>query len=160
MTVTQAESDQPALGPDGQLLDASKITWHHDPDDPHPIQSTSGVQEGGVFHISHFSDNSFSCQVKWVNARAQSVPPLAHDLQRLSLLRSSMRMGWLVAALFYPEMRKRLLNESDPPLTIPFKLIRIWKIKLSLYRFLRAEAMTTHQTQTGMRLKSQMKRYS
>jgi hypothetical protein len=69
-------------------------------------------------------------------------------------------MGWLVAALFYPEMRKRLLNESDPPLTIPFKLIWIWKIKLSLYRFLRAEAMTTHQTQTGMRLKSQMKRYS
>jgi hypothetical protein len=64
MTVTQAESDQPALGPDGQLLDASKITWHHDLDDPHPIQSTSGVQEGGVFHVSHFSDNSFSCQVK------------------------------------------------------------------------------------------------
>ena len=43
--MTQAElADQPALGPDRQLLDASKITWHHDPDDPHPIQSTSGVQ--------------------------------------------------------------------------------------------------------------------
>ncbi|KAH9016083.1 hypothetical protein EDB84DRAFT_1277063 [Lactarius hengduanensis] len=32
-------TDQPALGPDGQLLDASKIVWHHDPDDPHPIGS-------------------------------------------------------------------------------------------------------------------------
>jgi hypothetical protein len=49
--MTQVESaDQPALGPDGQLLDASKITWHHDPDDPHPIQPTSGVQ--GVFNVT------------------------------------------------------------------------------------------------------------
>jgi hypothetical protein len=47
--MTQAESDQPALGPDGQLLDASKITWYNDPDDSHPIQPTSRpsmVQEG------------------------------------------------------------------------------------------------------------------
>jgi hypothetical protein len=29
---------QPALGPDGQLLDASKIDWYNDPDDAHPIQ--------------------------------------------------------------------------------------------------------------------------
>ena len=27
--------DQPALGPDGKLLDASQI---HDPDDPNPMQ--------------------------------------------------------------------------------------------------------------------------
>jgi hypothetical protein len=48
--MTQAESvDQPALGPDGQLLDASKIVWYNDPDDPQPIQSTSRVQEGDVF---------------------------------------------------------------------------------------------------------------
>jgi len=38
--MTQAEFDQPALGPDGQLLDASKLVWHHDPSDPHPIQPT------------------------------------------------------------------------------------------------------------------------
>ena len=31
-------ADQPALGPDGQLLDASKIVWYNDPDDNHPIQ--------------------------------------------------------------------------------------------------------------------------
>lgn len=30
--------DQPALGLDGQLLDASKIIWYNDPDDDHPIQ--------------------------------------------------------------------------------------------------------------------------
>lgn len=46
--MTQAESaDQPARGPDGQLLDASKITWYNDPDDAHPIQSTSRVQKVG-----------------------------------------------------------------------------------------------------------------
>jgi hypothetical protein len=46
--MTQAISaDQPARGPDGQLLDASKIEWYNDPDDPHPIQATtSRVQEG------------------------------------------------------------------------------------------------------------------
>ena len=53
--MTQAESvDQPALGPDGQLLDASKIVWYNDPDDPQPIQSTSRVQEGDVFHFTTF----------------------------------------------------------------------------------------------------------
>ena len=40
--MAQAESaDQPALGPDGQLRDASELTWHHDPADPNPIQPTS-----------------------------------------------------------------------------------------------------------------------
>ena len=29
--------DQCALGPDRQLLDESKIAWHHDPDDLTPI---------------------------------------------------------------------------------------------------------------------------
>ena len=54
--MTQADSaDQPALGPDGQLLDASKITWYNDPDDSHPIQSTSKVQEGAfTISLSHF----------------------------------------------------------------------------------------------------------
>ena len=50
--MNQAESDQPALGPDGQLVDASKIAWYNDPDDPHPIQPismTSEVQEGEAF---------------------------------------------------------------------------------------------------------------
>jgi hypothetical protein len=61
--MAQAESaDQAALGPDGQLLDASKITWYNDPDDSHPIQpvsTSSKVQEGKVelFHTfvtAHF----------------------------------------------------------------------------------------------------------
>jgi hypothetical protein len=57
--MAQVESaDQPALGPDGQLLDASRITWYNDPDDPHPIQSTSTssrVQEGKVLNFITFS---------------------------------------------------------------------------------------------------------
>jgi hypothetical protein len=57
--MAQAESsDQSALGPDGQLLDASRITWYNDPDDPNPIQSTSTssrVQEGKVLNFVTFS---------------------------------------------------------------------------------------------------------
>ena len=34
--------DQCALGPDRQLLDESKIVWHHDPDDPTPIAPVTG----------------------------------------------------------------------------------------------------------------------
>jgi len=33
-----SQADQPALGPDGKLLDASKIAWYNDPSNPHPIQ--------------------------------------------------------------------------------------------------------------------------
>jgi hypothetical protein len=32
-----SSSDQCALGPDGNLLDASEIVWQHDPDDPTPL---------------------------------------------------------------------------------------------------------------------------
>lgn len=45
-------SETCALGPDGQLLDASEITWFNDPDDAQPIQPTPptaptpSVQEG------------------------------------------------------------------------------------------------------------------
>jgi hypothetical protein len=43
--------DQPALGPDGQLLDASKIVWFNDPDDDHPIQPTSDTHRGTVTNL-------------------------------------------------------------------------------------------------------------
>ena len=36
---TSNMEDQPALGPDGKLLDALQIEWFHDPHDPHPMQS-------------------------------------------------------------------------------------------------------------------------
>ena len=39
-------ADQPAVGPDSQLLDASKIQWYNDPDDAQPIQPTSNMQTG------------------------------------------------------------------------------------------------------------------
>jgi hypothetical protein len=41
-------TDQCALGPDGKLLDASKIPWYDDPDDPQPIQPTPVVQGNKV----------------------------------------------------------------------------------------------------------------
>ncbi|KAF8472376.1 hypothetical protein DFH94DRAFT_696155 [Russula ochroleuca] len=57
-------TDQAALGPDGQLLDASKIAWFNDPDDPKPIQpcttamlSTSSVQ-GQCSHPVHITAGS------------------------------------------------------------------------------------------------------
>jgi hypothetical protein len=34
-------ADQPAQGPDGQLLDTLKIQWYNDPDDAHPIQQAA-----------------------------------------------------------------------------------------------------------------------
>jgi hypothetical protein len=34
-------SDQCAVGPDGNLLDASEIAWQHDPDDPTPLMAPS-----------------------------------------------------------------------------------------------------------------------
>jgi hypothetical protein len=44
-------ADQPARGPDGQLLDASKLMWYNDADDAHPIQPTSKMTYGIVFKI-------------------------------------------------------------------------------------------------------------
>jgi len=46
-------ADQPALGPDGHLLDATDIEWYNDPDDAQPIQPTPCMQEGAVFrHVT------------------------------------------------------------------------------------------------------------
>ena len=55
-----------------------------------------------LYHIS--DDNSCSCQVKSVNAHAQSAPLLVHDLQRPSLPRNSTNMGYLVVNSFVPVM--------------------------------------------------------
>jgi hypothetical protein len=39
-----ADPSQPALGPDGRLLDASEIKWYNDPDDTNPIQPQASEQ--------------------------------------------------------------------------------------------------------------------
>ena len=44
--------DQPALGPDGKLLDASQIVWIHNPDNPNPMQLITIPQ--GVIILSPF----------------------------------------------------------------------------------------------------------
>ena len=159
--MTQAElADQPAWGPDGQLLDASKITWYNDPDDPHPIQSVSGVQEGNVLIASLHLATIHSCQVESVNAHAQSVPLLVLDSQRPSLPRNSMRMEYLVVTSSCL-IRKCLLNASDlPPMSrMAMPLILIQKMRLMQILFPRVDAMTIHQTQVMMISKLGTARY-
>jgi len=51
-------ADQPALGQDGRLLDATEIEWYHDPDDAQPIPPSSHLQEGAVFKYMAFWDYS------------------------------------------------------------------------------------------------------
>ena len=82
MIMTQAESaDQPALGPDGQLLDASKITWYNDPDDSHPIQSASKVQEGAYNFIRFWATTYLlSGQVHQRSRRATAGTRLAEAI--------------------------------------------------------------------------------
>jgi hypothetical protein len=41
-------ADQPTRGPDGQLLNASKIPWYNDPDDAHPIQQAASKTQHGI----------------------------------------------------------------------------------------------------------------
>src|SRR5712672_2663174 len=129
--MTQAElADQPARGPDGQLLDALKITWYNNPDDPHPIQLASGVQEGNVLIASLHLATIHSCQVESVNTYAQSVPLLVLNSQRPSLPRNSMRMEYLVVTSSCL-MRKHLLNASNlPPMSrMAMPLILIQKMR-------------------------------
>lgn len=45
-------ADQSALGPDGQLLDATEIKWYNDPDDAQPIQPISSMQGTAFIHIT------------------------------------------------------------------------------------------------------------
>jgi hypothetical protein len=45
------DSDQPALGPDGQLLDATEIEWFNDPDDAQPI--SHGVRYRNIHNDIH-----------------------------------------------------------------------------------------------------------
>lgn len=54
-----ADPDQPAIGPDGQLLDASKMVWHNDPDDAKPIQPTPSGSTGTRFRLSVATTNTF-----------------------------------------------------------------------------------------------------
>jgi hypothetical protein len=44
--------DQPALGHNGQLLDASQIPWYNDPEDAHPIQTAPDMQRGIILSFN------------------------------------------------------------------------------------------------------------
>ena len=45
---TTSAGDQCALGPDGNLLDASEIVWVNDPDDPMPVERLEPNQQADV----------------------------------------------------------------------------------------------------------------
>jgi hypothetical protein len=65
-------ADQPALGPDGQLLDATEIEWYNDPNDAQPIQAIqpASCMQGATFlHITLTTTNTVFCQI---NAHVQS----------------------------------------------------------------------------------------
>ena len=114
--------------------------------------------------LSQFGSDSSSCdsfQIKLVNAHAQSVPLLVHDLRKPLLLRNSMRMESLVVALSYPVMRKHLLNASDILLMshAAKPSIAMQKTKPSQYLFPAVGAMTSHRTRLAMILKLGTKRY-
>ncbi len=49
---------QCALGPDGDLRDASEITWYHDIDDAHPISGPTTAQSVGHCpqHTAHLTE--------------------------------------------------------------------------------------------------------
>lgn len=163
--MTPTESDQPALGPDGKLLDASKITWYNDPDDSRPIQpttTTSGEREGEVFKLVPILQrlaDSFTSQVNLVSAPAQPVPQLVRDLQTPSPLRNSTSTGRRVVVLSNLVMRKHLLNAGDLPLMSlavvkPLKETPIRRTRPSQFPFRKAR-----RAQTAMDLKLETMRY-
>jgi len=69
-------ADQPTIGPDGQLLDASKIEWYNDPDDAHPIQLTSDMRQGLFLNHLHLKivAKVFTCCVRSVHTSNEGNP--------------------------------------------------------------------------------------
>jgi hypothetical protein len=55
--------DQPALGPDGRLRNASEIEWYNDPDDTHPIQTASHMQGSSFFLYIASADSAESTKL-------------------------------------------------------------------------------------------------
>jgi hypothetical protein len=77
LNIMADQPDQPALGPNGQLLDATEIEWHNDPDDPRPIQpapsGSTGARSpdfglGGLLLIHSFGQVSAHVQSEQLQA--------------------------------------------------------------------------------------------
>ena len=72
-------TDQPALGPEGQLLDATEIKWYNDLDDTQRIQHIQPTPSCTFISEYDFIDlgttNTFFCQV---NAHIQFKQLQAH----------------------------------------------------------------------------------
>jgi len=80
-------SDQAALGPNGQLLNASNIKWYNNPDDTQPIQVHSTMQEGIVSNLLYLvitdkESISFLCQCPcpaWATTSTQLAAAIAAE---------------------------------------------------------------------------------
>ena len=141
-------ADQPALGPDGQLLDATKIVWYNDPDDAQPIQPTvpTSSMEGAVFLlITLGTTNSVFFQV---NAHAQSErlqvhgwpqPLLRRNLMNLEIPFSHLPDASHTRALSNPGA---LSNASGLP-RMMMSIRLMWTTKTSLPLLSRMDQMAT-----------------
>ena len=67
-------SDNCAVGPDGQLLDASKITWYNDPDDDMPMALTTTLPSTVQGWPSVTTLNSFVTKVTPTTRRSARAP--------------------------------------------------------------------------------------
>ena len=67
-------SDNCAVGPDGQLLDASKITWYNDPDDDMPMAPTTTLPSTVQGRPSVTTLDSFVTKVAPATRRSARAP--------------------------------------------------------------------------------------
>jgi hypothetical protein len=47
-----SDPDQCAVGPDGKLLDADKMTWLNNPDDETPLPPVASTLNAGIWMVS------------------------------------------------------------------------------------------------------------
>jgi hypothetical protein len=99
-------ADQPALGLDGQLLDASKIIWYNDPDDDHPIQP---AQHGIIFNSLVILSQRFIMQVTPPEVQHGSLQ-VVRDWLQLLLQRNLMNL-----VIFFNHIDALMLDNPAPP---------------------------------------------
>jgi len=101
-------ADQPALGPNGQLLDALKIMWYNNPYDDHPIQPTSDMHCSIAFNLlALLRDLSvIIIQVTALEVRHR-LPQVVHDWLQLSMQRNMMN-----SATFFNHITNMLVLDN------------------------------------------------
>ena len=101
-------ADQPALGPDGQLLDTSKIMWYNNPDDDHPIQPTPDTHHGTVFNLLSLLRDLSVIIIQVTALKVQCRPPqVVHDWLQLLMQRHMMN-----SATFFNHIANMLVLDN------------------------------------------------